>query len=220
MKYGLLFSLVAVLLSYYAATQRGWLLLLVWMALSFAIVASGYFHFGPRVFGKSSFGVLSPINQILLLPFLICLWSVWHAARLARREPAFHQLTDHIYIGRRLLCHEFPGNFDHVIDLTCEFHEPRALRSGSYHSFQILDAYMPSPAQLRQWVEQAARLTGTIYIHCAEGRGRTGLFAAALLLHNGHSRTVADALQFITSKRPMVRLGRLQLALLRTLYND
>ncbi len=89
--------------------------------MTFAIIASGYMRFGPRVFGKSRKGVLSIINTLLLLPYLLCTWAVWYAIRLFKREPAFDQLTEHIYIGRRLMSHEFPKHINHVIDLTCEF---------------------------------------------------------------------------------------------------
>ena len=219
MKYGIFFSLIAVLLATVAVILRGWLFLLLWPALSVAIVAMGYFHLGPRVYGKSACGLLSPTNQLLLFPYLLCLRSLWHLIRFVRREPPFNQLTDCIFIGRRLLSRELPDDIDRVIDLTCEFNEPRTLRWRSYHSFQILDGLAPSPEQLRQWVERVAGLSGNIYIHCAEGRGRTGLFAAALLLHIGHSPTAHDALQFIKSKRPHVRLGKHQLAVLHSTRN-
>jgi protein-tyrosine phosphatase len=218
MKYGVLFATVAVLLVASALLHGGWRLLLLWPAVSFGVVAIGYLHFGPIIYGKSSRGVLSPFTQLVLLPYLLYLWSVWYALRLVKREPAFNQLTDSVFIGRRLLSHELPDHIDHVVDLTCEFSEPNNLRSSSYHLYPILDGFVPSPDQLRQWVQEVAALPGTVFIHCAEGHGRTGLFAAALLLTIRHSKTPDDALQFIRSKRPMVRLGRRQLAVLNTLH--
>ncbi len=217
MKYGVLFAIAAVLLLALALIQGGWRLILLWPAVSFGIVASGYLHFGPIVYGKSRHGLLSAGSQMLLLPYLVYLWSVWFLLRCIKQEPAFNQLTDTIFIGRRLLSHELPDNIDHVVDLTCEFNEPTALRSRSYRSFPILDGFVPSPEQLRQWTEHVAALSGNVYIHCAEGHGRTGLFAAALLLTIGHSATADAALQFIKSKRPMVRLRSQQTAFLITL---
>ena len=73
---------------------------------------------------------------------------------------------------------------------------------------------MPATDQLQVGVAQTATLNGTIYIHCAEGHGRTGLFAAALLVKLGYFNTVDDALEFVKSKRHLVRLGRRQLATL------
>ena len=219
MKYGILFSTLAALLAVFAVLNRGWYFLLLWPALSAAIVAGGYFYLGPAVYGKSSRGLLSPINLVLLLPYLLCMWSVWFAARLVKRERAWDQLTENVFIGRRLLSHELPDNIVHVIDLTCEFNEPKALRSLSYHSFQILDGAVTSPGQLRGWAEHVAGLKGDIYIHCAEGHGRTGLFAAVLLLCIGHSQSPEEALQFIKARRPLVRLGQRQMAVLHAIAN-
>ena len=126
MKYGILFAAVAVLLVLSAAIHGGWQLFFLWPSLSFGIVAVGYLHFGPKVYGKSRHGLLSPITQFLLLPYLLYLWTVWYAVRLVKRESAFNRLTDNIFIGRRLLSHEMPQDIDHVIDLTCEFNEPKA----------------------------------------------------------------------------------------------
>jgi hypothetical protein len=64
MRYGVLFALIAVLFAATAAIHRGWLLVLAWPAASFALVAMAYFHLGPRVFGKSPAGRLSPISLV------------------------------------------------------------------------------------------------------------------------------------------------------------
>lgn len=217
MKYAILFGIIATCLTIIAAIYRGWFLLLLWPALSFGAVASGYFRFGPRIFGKSRSGQLAPTNQIFLLPFLVYSWSVWHALRLLSREAAFTQLTDNVLIGRRLLSHELPENIDHIIDLTCEFDEPAALRSLNYHSFQILDALAPTPGELNHWARTALNLPGKIYVHCAQGHGRTGMFAAAMLLQSGKSTTVDDAMRFMKSKRPLIRLNRVQIETLHAM---
>ncbi|WP_083233512.1 phosphatase domain-containing putative toxin [Planctopirus hydrillae] len=194
MKYGVLFAIVATLLVASAVLHGGWRWLLLWPAISFGIVAAGYLHVGPAVFGKSSRGVLSPAAHLLLLPYLVPVWLLWYTLRLVKREPAYHKLTEGVLIGRRLLSHEYPNNINHVIDLTCEFNEPIVLRSAAYHAFPILDGSVPAVDQLGDWARAVAKMSGNIYIHCAEGRGRTGLFSAALLLENGHSKSPDDAL--------------------------
>ena len=210
MKYGVLFSTTAILLLVTAARNGGWAALSVWPALSFAIVAVGYFFVGPRVYGKSTAGELSWFNSVLLLPYLLCLRFVWHAVQLVKTEPAYDQLTDQIYIGRRLLAREFPANIDHVVDLTCEFDEPRRVRAVDYHSMQILDGFVPTIQQLQSWVAKVAEFEGTVYIHCAEGHGRTGLFATALLVQLGQYSCTTEALKFVQSRRPRVRLSSRQ----------
>lgn len=217
MKYGLLFATVSTLLAAAALLHRGWQLLWLWPAVSFGVIAIGYLGAGPKVYGKSTHGVLSPFSQLLLLPYLLYLWTVWHVLRLVKREPAWHQLTDKVIIGRRLRSRELPCEIDHVVDLTCEFTEPSVLRSRSYRLYPVLDGVAPSPEQFRQWVSEVAALPGIVYIHCAEGHGRTGMFAAALLLARGEAKSAEEALAFVKSKRPLVRLGRQQVAALRAL---
>lgn len=219
MKYGISFATLAIMFVILAVSQSGWHYLFLWPALSFGIVSLGYLHFGPRVYGKSQQGLLSPMMQTLLLPYLLYLWAVWYVLRIVKQEPAFNSLTENIFIGRRLLSHELPDDIDHVVDLTCEFNEPKLLRSLSYHSFQILDGFTPSPDQLYEWADRVSKLSGNIYIHCAEGHGRTGLLAACVLLCLGHSQTPNEALQFIQSRRPLVRLGQRQLAVLNEAFN-
>ena len=214
MKYGILFSIVSILLTAVVIIDRGWYFVFLWPALSCATVASGYFYLGPSVYGKSQSGVLAYFSTAVLLPYLLYSWFMWYVIRIFKREPAFNRLNDRIYIGRRLMGHEFPSDIDHVIDLTCEFNEPRQLRSVDYHSYQILDGYVPPTEQLQLWVAQAATLDGTTYIHCAEGHGRTGLFATALLVKLGQFDDTSHALEFVISKRPLVRLGKRQLATL------
>jgi len=83
-----------------------------------------------------------------------------------------------------------------------------------YHSMPVLDGSVPAVDRFGQWVRTAAQLPGTIYIHCAEGHGRTGMFAAALLVQRKHFPSVAEALVFVKSKRPQVRLAAQQSQLL------
>ncbi len=218
MKYGILFITLALLLIVTALLHQGWWLLLCYPAVSFMIVASDYLYFGTAIYGKSSLGVMLILNQILLFPYLVYLWLVWYLLRLVKREPAITQLTENVYIGRRLMANEFPNYINHVIDLTCEFTEPQKMRLASYHSFQILDGFVPTSSQLHDWVESVARLEGNIYIHCAEGHGRTGLFSALLLLHLNQVQTVEQAIDFIQSKRPLVRLGQRQHQLLHEIW--
>src|SRR5690606_25392616 len=108
-------------------------------------------------------------------------------------------------------------DIQHVVDLTCEFNEPARLRERSYFSCPMLDGSAASAGQLRSWAEQVARLQGNIYIHCAEGHGRTGLFATAGLLCRREAETAEDALRIVRLKRPRVRLGREQMVVLRAI---
>lgn len=187
--------------------SMSWLLL--WSALSFSGVALGYAGFGPRVFGKTLEGKIPPLFKLLYLPYLTFTWLVWHACRILSSEPAIHKIDGQLMIGRRLLSKEAPEHFDHYIDLTAEFDEPHAIRTrSSYRSVPILDAGVPTFCQLRQAVETAA--TGSVYIHCAQEHGRTGLFALALLMHRQRIQTIEEGLHLLQSLRPAVKLNAKQ----------
>ncbi|MCA9032688.1 MAG: dual specificity protein phosphatase family protein [Planctomycetaceae bacterium] len=220
LRYAILFGLMAIFLALIACVWQGWYLIALWPAVSLAAVAVAYLGVGPQVFGKSLDGRLALLNRAILLPYLVLTRGLWTLLRYTRGETPFNQLTDRIYIGRRLLNKEVPSHFDCVIDLTCEFSEPVTLRSKSYHSFPILDASAPSVGQLREWVQSAADLPGTVFVHCAEGHGRTALFAAALLLHLKHARNPNEAMQFIKEKRPAVRLNHEQRRVLELFHSE
>lgn len=206
MKYAITFAMMSFVMV--AATvhypSMSWLL--IWSALSFGGVALGYAGLGPRVFGKSTHGKIPPLYKFFHLPYLAFTWLVWHMCRLLSPESAFNKIDDRLMIGRRLLSKEVPEDFDHYIDLTAEFDEPYAIRSqANYHSLPILDASVPRLHELKQAVEASA--DGRVYVHCAQGHGRTGLFALALLLHRQRVQTIEEGLSLLQSLRPAVKLN-------------
>ena len=186
----------------------GWLL--IWAGVSFGLVALGYAGIGPRVFGKSSSGRISLAWKLLNLPYLAMTWLVWHVGRLLSREEAFNAIDANLVIGRRLLASEAPDGFDHYVDLTAEFEEPEPIRiRPGYRCLPILDATVPAVEELREAVESS--VNGRVFVHCAQGHGRTGLFAVALLLRRGRVQTVEEGIGLLRSLRPAVRLNRVQL---------
>lgn len=213
MRFGVLFLLLSSSI-FWIATQNSGLWILYWPAVSFLVVSVAYLCNSPRVFGKSQAGRIRALSKCVLFPYLGLLWGTWHLLRFCKSEPAWHKLTDTILIGRRLLPHEFP-DVDHVIDLTCEFDWRPPLRKVNYHSRPILDGSVPTLDELSSWIVEAAILRGKIYIHCAEGHGRTGLFAAAVLIQMGVASGAEEALRTIRQARPLVRLNSVQTMLLQ-----
>ncbi|MCX5660599.1 MAG: hypothetical protein NTW19_12885 [Planctomycetota bacterium] len=123
-------------------------------------------------------------------------------------------MSSQLVVGRRLLAREDPGEFANYIDLTAEFQEPRAFRKRpGYGAFPILDASAPSPERLHTAVSHLR--PGTTFIHCAQGHGRTGLFALAVLLKSGDARTVDEGLSMLASARPAIRLNPEQMDCIR-----
>jgi hypothetical protein len=132
--------------------------------------------------------------------------AVWHLLRLFSREPKLNRVSDELVIGRRLLASEIPGSFRHYVDLTAEFQEPRPLREApGYVAFPILDASAPAPEALDAAVSRLGN--GPTFVHCAQGHGRTGLFALAVLLSSGAVKDVPEGLSLLASARPAIRLS-------------
>ena len=184
-------------------------IIFVWSALSFGVVALGYAGLGSKVFGKQEDGTISLGLKVINLPFLLFTWSIWHVYRLLSKEDPFNKIGDDLVIGRRLLSSEIIEDYDHYVDLTAEFEEPLPIRSSpSYHCFPILDASTPSVEDLYSATEQTQ--VGKTYIHCAQGHGRTGLFALALLHRRGKVNSVAEGISILKSLRPAINLNTQQ----------
>lgn len=220
MRYCIAYGLIALALAGLALSRGGLWLGCLWPALNAAILSVGYGTHQPAIFGKSADGRIAVANQIVLLPYLLSQYLVWHLQRAFLKVPAYHSLTDQVRMGRRLLSSECPDDVIHVVDLTCEFREPTRLRSRMYHWFPILDGDAPTPDQLREWATHVAQLTGPVYIHCAAGHGRTALLAAALLHVKGLARSPEEAFALVKSFRSGVRLNDVQWRVLRELFAD
>ncbi len=217
MKYGALFSLLGILCAAYAFRIRGPAYLLLWLGLSFMVVAFGYLGFGPAVFGKRPDGTIALWSRVLLLPYLPYLWGTWRLLRAFQREDPFNDLAPGIVIGRRLLPSECLSSFDGILDLTCEFPEPPAIRTTrDYWCFGILDGSVPKERDLVELIRQVRDYKGTVYIHCAQGHGRTAMVSACLLVAKGLAPDSGAALAMIRASRPAARLKRPQRLLVET----
>jgi hypothetical protein len=208
-KYTYLFGLLGLALIATGVVQGGWALLTLWLGGDFCALALAHARGTHNLFGKRPDGTLPFWSWILFLPLLGYSWLVWHALRLLIREPASNGVTDQLVIGRRLMASELQGQFDNFVDLTSEFAEPRRIRaSPAYRSFPVLDGGAPAPEALRAAV-QGLR-PGRTFVHCAQGHGRTGLFALAMLLNSGTARDVDQGLQMLQAARPRVHLSKPQ----------
>ena len=196
-------------------------LLGLWFTACAALVAHAYAENDPATFGKEADGRMPPLFTLGCLPYAAPLRLRQFAIARFSREPRWNGLADGIWIGRRP---ERPGDLpDGVavcIDLAAELPAARFLRgwSGRYVSFPILEASTRSAADLNACID--ALPEKGIYIHCAQGHGRTGFFACALLLRRGLAATDADAEARVVAARPGVKLRRAQRACLEALVPE
>lgn len=204
----LLILLGAVLIALGMA-ERGWVLIAVWLGFDFVVLGVAHGRGSHKVFGKRADGTLPWWSWLVFLPLLLYTTAVWHLIRAISREPVRNEVTRQLMVGRRLVASELEGEFDNFVDLTAEFSEPSVIRrSPGYRCFPILDGAAPTPEALRAAV--ASLRPGRTYVHCAQGHGRTGLFALAVLLDSGVARSVDDGMRMLSVVRPAIRLSREQ----------
>lgn len=218
MKYGLGFAICGLALGYLAYERWPWGAIYVWPAISFLVVSSAYLGLGAQVFGKQPDGRIAWWAYVLLGPYLLFAWLLWRliVVRFSRDEKS-HEVVPGLWLGRRPRPIDLPPGIGLVVDLTCEF--ARSTPSGvGYVSFPILDYSVPSRDSFLKLVERLAGETSPVLIHCAQGYGRTGTLAVALLIRQGRARDVDDALRIIRLARPGVSLSPGQRALLAELY--
>jgi hypothetical protein len=100
-----------------------------WPAMSLSIVAIGYWFVGPAIYGKTD-GRISLAAKLLLWPVLLGQHASlrWYGRRCRPHDA----VTDRLWIGRQLSESEAAAarvnGVGAVIDLTCEFTEPRSFR--------------------------------------------------------------------------------------------
>lgn len=218
MKIGLFFLLLGTILSIQAVAVRGPWWLLLWPAMSCAVVAAGYLRFGYRVLGKRADGTIAWPAIVVLLPYLLLSWLIWCFLRLTSREPVFQELVPGVLIGRRPLPAEVPVNVGWIVDLAAEFPERSRVRRGrKYLSVPMLDRYVGDADAFVVAARDIAAANGTTYIHCAQGHGRTGTMAVAVLIAKGLCRSVDEALAKVQFARPGVRLSREQRQFVRSI---
>ena len=211
MKYGFCFAFLAVALLLTAIQGGVGYIALVYPAISFAIVSIGYLGVGPMIFGKSPNGKRTWLSIVLLLPYMLLTLMTWHLIRLLSRESAINQLNPDFILSRRLLSSEMPQSVKSVVDLTCELSEPRNNRQMErYLCFPILDASSPTPGELKAFAKAILDLPKPVLIHCAQGHGRTGLVAAAVLIVSGRATNAYDAISIVQSARPGIELNQTQ----------
>jgi protein-tyrosine phosphatase len=182
--------------------------LLWWPALSFGIVSIAYLTNNAAWFGKRRDGSRQYLANAVLLPYLIFVRGVWRLQISLSKEPAINFVNSSLAVSRRLLVRELPESVDRICDLTCEFIDPKRFRDmPAYFCHPILDAGACRSSELIELARSLPPLNDQILlIHCANGHGRTGMFAAVWLLTHGFVPTVDDAIRMLKEARPGIAL--------------
>ena len=200
------------------AVTTFWLsLIIVTMGLAFIGASFGYAFVFPRIFLKKQNGELSALSYILFWPYHGLNLLTLLMLRRWTRENAFDEVVPGLYLGSRLLQSDEKIindlNIFSVLDLTCEFSEVEFLRKDAHYlCIPLLDSLAPSLEQLELgvgWIGNKIN-EGSVYVHCALGRSRSATFVVAYLIAQGIASSVQDAIRKVSSRRPGIRLHKLQ----------
>jgi protein-tyrosine phosphatase/membrane-associated phospholipid phosphatase len=190
-----------------AIALRPWGFLILWPAISFGIVAMGYFGWGGGVFRKNN-GRVQSMARLILCPSLIGQHISWFHYR--RQCAPWHTLTNRVWIGRRLSNAEaqnaINAGVSAVLDLTAEFSAPPSFLRIKYLQLPMMDLTAPTAEQLNTAIEfiEHQSAIGIVYVHCKVGYSRTAAVAGAYLLASGRAANVDDAITMLRQARPTI----------------
>jgi protein-tyrosine phosphatase len=216
-KYAVAFFIFAAGFTAEAILHRGWWWLLLYPAVSSAIVGAAYARLGPRVFAKTPEG-RHPLAAVLLLaPYLLFTHLVWHVDRVLLRRRFCDEVAPGIWLGRRRWREPLPPGVHTVVDVTSESRAPRRGHGNgiTYVCLPTLDGSACDDTRLADLVESLAAAPGGIFIHCAQGRGRSAAVAAVLLIRRGLAAHAEEAEGLLRRARPEVRMNARQRAMVK-----
>jgi protein-tyrosine phosphatase/membrane-associated phospholipid phosphatase len=184
LRVALLYAFGAVLLAVLAIALGFWFWILLWPAVSLALVALAYLRGNSAIFRKTG-GRLPVSTRVVLGPYLCGAFI----RRLVynRRRPPWVEIAPGVYCGRLLTNHEAiilrATGITSVLDMTAEHAEAKAFLDIEYLNIPVLDLTSPSREQLDVAVafinEQVQ--CGGVYVHCALGISRSAAATAAYL---------------------------------------
>jgi predicted protein tyrosine phosphatase len=212
---------LSAVLAYLASAQRI-LLLTAYLAVSLGWLSVTYLCNRPALFAKRADGTLPLRTRAALFPYLGLQEIVYRLSRGFSLPVS--QIARGLFLGPRLLASEeailAQLNITGVLDLTCEFSEPAAIRKGrEYLCLPVLDGLAPRRNQLEAAMAFLSRHV-RVYVHCAQGHGRSATIVAARLVILGECPYLAAALSRIQILRPKARLNRAQIEALSVFLGE
>ncbi len=225
MIYAALFGAVSLVLGGigFAVWPVGWVgqglaVLCWWVSVSFGGVALAYGVVGPRLLGKRLDGVVPLWSYLAFGPFLVLGRAALRAFNSTGLAAPWSEVDEGLWLGRRpglddLAAYREEVRAVAVLDLTAEVARSRTLTgTEAYLTLPVLDNAAPTPRQLDAAVAfiEAHRPDGPVYVHCALGLGRGATVVVAWLLHTKRCATVAEAEEWLKTRRREVGLSRAQ----------
>ncbi|MCB1176860.1 MAG: dual specificity protein phosphatase family protein, partial [Leptospiraceae bacterium] len=175
------------------------------VSLSYLMNSIWVFHKN-KTTGKIPFGI-----KMILAPYLYLAMYLNKVSSKFNKNNSINLLLDNIYLGGKTSFKELPEGIQTIIDLTAELEEdPEISKGKDYICFPILDASIPGKKEFNELLNKILELDSIIFIHCAEGSGRTGMVAVGLCYKKFGFSSFEEALEFATSKREKIKLNKTQ----------
>lgn len=225
---GLICSISSISL-YLSSTCNAWILVLLWPAFVCLSIASSYSscgnggQLGVKLIGKSKkTGEIPFLRIVILFPYFMLAWGWWYFRQtilLRGKENPYDLVSKDIYVGRYPLWYpkEFPQTVKHVIDVTGEFPGIQEIQfNRTYLCCRGMDMQLPSKEDLATIAIEASKLEGEIYIHCANGHGRSASLAALIMVLRGNVTNVEEAFTVMQKARPKVYIHSEQMKVLKS----
>lgn len=211
MKYGIFFTVFAMMCLWFTLMDYPAKWLWLWLFICSIFLMLVYFGNRPRWFGKRPDGTLNPIILTVFFPLFFLNYFARWTYKFIRPESPADEIVPGLWLGRRPMPHEVPPGVKVIVDLTSEFHEVKSVRNGyQYYWFPVLDQYAPGPDEFSMLVEKLSHIKEPMYIHCAVGHGRSAMIVAAILMQRDPLLTLDDAIAIIKARRPSIFITKEQ----------
>jgi protein-tyrosine phosphatase len=190
-----------------------WRWVAAWIAIACFLAAGAYALNRPDLFGKRS-GRLSAGRALPVLPYLVAFRIACWVMRTWRRTPCVSEVEPDLWVGGRVAPHQVPRGAEVVVDLTCEFSAPAAIRRlPGYRSHPVLDGSYPRDEErFLALLDELAKSDAGVLVHCESGRGRAPTAAVLVLLWRGRARDAEEAIAMVRRGRPWTKLTATDLA--------
>jgi len=188
-----------------------------YLGITFLILVMGYAGIGSKIFFKRSEGTVPRYTWCLYAPLFILNQFSFALYRCLAKQDPLSEVVPGLIIGRRLMANEIEYlsefNIDSIVDLTCEFSEPKNFSTQyCYKSLPLLDGSSPTYPELieiMKWMTERASF-GPIWVHCALGHGRSATIVIAYLIWCGTAATLKEAEELLRLKRQGIKLSSAQ----------
>ena len=210
MKYSAVFVVAGIALATVSILSAGWALLLLWPAVDLGLLALAYGLNRATWFGKQANGRMQVLRVVIFAPYLVLTWLCWCLYVRLGSEAWSNEVAPGLWVGRRPAPTHVPDGA-HIVDMTAEFPAHSYFQdSQNLQCLPTLDARSPGVEALRSVALQLASMKSPVYVHCAQGHGRSATLAAVTMVLRGDERSIDGAMKSMRAARPRVHLHSIQ----------